>query len=166
MGYFADILGTLKTTFKIGKASLSSSGLTTARSIALQDLSGTLALLTDVTGVVSTSLTAYEALSAGDWVSIYSDSGTAKWRKANATGSGYRTDGFVLSSVSSGASATGFHVGVNTAVSGQTVGPIFLSTTAGVGSSSVPSTGNLLQRIGFALSPTSVLFRSDLPVNT
>lgn len=45
MGRFADMLGTLAQTFKIGHATLDASGLTAARTLALQDAAGTLALL-------------------------------------------------------------------------------------------------------------------------
>ena len=50
MGFFADILGTLRSTFKVGQATFSSSGLTAARSFALPDLAGTLALASQIGG--------------------------------------------------------------------------------------------------------------------
>lgn len=44
MGVFADFLGTLRTSFKVGKSSLSSVSLTADRTHTLPDISGTLAL--------------------------------------------------------------------------------------------------------------------------
>lgn len=109
-------------------------------------------------------LTATESLSAGDWVNVWNSSG-AKVRKADATVSGKEAHGFVLSAFSNGASATVYFEGMNTGVTGQTPGVIFLSTTAGQGSSTAPSSsGNVVQRIGFATSATSVNFQSQSPI--
>ena len=44
MGIFLDLIGTLRTSLRVAKATLDASGLTSARSIALQDAAGTLAL--------------------------------------------------------------------------------------------------------------------------
>ena len=55
--------------------------------------------------------------------------------------------------------------GTNTAVTGQTPGAVFLQTTAGAGGSTVPSaTGNVVQRIGTAISATAVNFERGTPV--
>jgi hypothetical protein len=44
VGYYADILGTLRSAFRVNKATLDASGLTVARSFTFPDQSGTLAL--------------------------------------------------------------------------------------------------------------------------
>lgn len=101
---------------------------------------------------------ASEALSAGAWVNVH-NSGGARVRNADATVAGKETDGFVLAAVSSGGNATVYFEGTNNQVTGQTPGPVFLQTTPGVGGATVPSTaGNVVQRLGVAVSATEVNF--------
>jgi hypothetical protein len=108
------------------------------------------------TGVI----TASENLAAGDFVNIWNSTG-AKARKADATVAGKEAMGFVLSAVLSGASATVYFEGSNTGVTGQTPGPVYLSTTAGIATTTPPSAaGNVVQPIGFAISTTVVNFQS------
>ena len=115
-------------------------------------------------GADTAAITTSEALAAGDYVNIWNSTG-AKARKADATVAGKESHGFVLASVASGATATVYFEGPNTAVTGQTPGPVFLSTTAGVGSSSAPSgSGNVVQRLGVATSATSVNFEAQSPI--
>ena len=111
------------------------------------------------------SITASEALAAGDYVNVYNSSG-AKCRKADASTSGKEAHGFVLSAVSQNNSATVYFEGSNTQVTGMTPGVVFLSaTTPGLGTSTAPSsTGNVVQRIGFATSATCVNFQSMSPI--
>ena len=67
--------------------------------------------------------------------------------------------------MTSGANGTVYFEGTNTGVSGQTPGPVFLSTTAGGATAAAPSAaGNVVQRIGFAVSATSINFQSQTPV--
>src|SRR5574343_48644 len=114
------------------------------------------------------AITASENLAAGDFVNVWSDTGTAKVRKADATTSGKEAHGFVLSSVTLGNPATVYFEGSNTAVSGVSPGVVYLSTTAGLSTSSVSgyTGGNVIQRIGFATSTTSINFQSELPLVT
>ena len=112
------------------------------------------------TAVITTS----EAVASGDFVNIWNSSGV-KVRKADATVSGKEAMGFVLTGVGSGASATVYFEGANTAVTGQTVGPVFLSTTAGLATSTAPSgSGNAVQHLGIAISATSINFEADRPI--
>lgn len=110
-------------------------------------------------------MVASEALAAGNWVNVWSDAGAFKVRKADATVAGKEVDGFVLAAVSSGANATVYFEGTNNQVTGQTPGAVYLQTTAGSGGSTVPSaTGNVVQRIGAAVSATEVNFERGAPV--
>lgn len=116
-------------------------------------------------GADTASILASEAIAAGNWVNIYNNSGTPNVRKADATTAGKEMHGFVLSAVSSGANATVYFEGTNTAVTGQTGGPVFLSTTAGTGTATAPSgSGNVVQRIGYATSGTAVNAQSENPI--
>jgi hypothetical protein len=68
-------------------------------------------------GADTASITASEALAAGDLVNIYDSTG-AKCRKADASTSGKEAHGFVLAAVESAASATVYFEGSNTQVTG------------------------------------------------
>lgn len=110
-------------------------------------------------GADTAVIVASESLANGDWVSVWNDAGTPKVRKADATSAGKAADGFVLASVTAAANATVYFEGTNTGVTGQTAGAVYLQTTAGAGGSTVPSTaGNVVQRIGVAVSATAVNF--------
>lgn len=115
-------------------------------------------------GADTSTISASETLAAGDWVNVWNNSG-AKVRKADATTAGKEAHGFVLAAVTSGNPATVYFEGTNTQVSGQTPGPVFLQTTAGVGGPTVPSaSGNVVQQIGVAVSATAVNFERSTPV--
>lgn len=115
-------------------------------------------------GADTATITASEALAAGDLVNVWNSSG-AKVRKADATTAGKEAHGFVLASVSSGATATVYFEGTNTSVSGLTPGVQYLGTTAGGSVGTAPSgSGNAVQRVGFATSATSLNFQSQPPV--
>lgn len=113
-------------------------------------------------GADTAVVAASENLAAGDYVNIWSDIGTFKARKADATTAGKIAHGFVLSAVTAPANATVYFEGTNTQVTGQTPGTVFLSTTPGVGTATAPAaTGNAVQRIGVAVSATAVNFDSQ-----
>jgi hypothetical protein len=98
-------------------------------------------------GGASIALPATEALAAGAIVNIWSSSGVASVRNANATDATKLPSGFVNAAVSSGGTATVFFPGqMVTGVSGLTIGaPVFLSTTSGGVTPTAPSaSGNLV----------------------
>jgi hypothetical protein len=99
-----------------------------------------------------------ENLTAGDWVNIWNDSGTLKVRKADATAAGKEADGFVLANVTSPADATVYFNGINTQLSGLTLGShYFLATTPGGETTTAPSAnGNVVQYLGKAISATEI----------
>jgi hypothetical protein len=116
-------------------------------------------------GALFTTVTTSEALSAGNLVNLWNSSGL-KARRANATTTGLTADGYVLANVGSGATATVYLNGVNTAATGLTVGaPVYLAASAGGATATAPSTaGNLSQRVGKALSATSYIFHPLTPI--
>lgn len=115
-------------------------------------------------GADTATITTSEALSAGDFVNIWNSSG-ARARKADATVAGKEAMGFVLAAFGSSVSATVYFEGMNTGVTGQTPGPVFLSATPGLATATAPSAaGNVVQRIGFAVSASAVNFQSQPPV--
>jgi hypothetical protein len=108
-------------------------------------------------------IAASENLAAGDFVNVWNDGGTAKARKADATTDGKQAHGYVLDSVTSGADATVYFEGSNTQVSGATPGPVFLATSAGGFTATAPSaSGNVVQRLGVAVSATVINFERTL----
>lgn len=129
-------------------------------------------IATDVTGRIDPSLMpvgvgadtqsvqASENLASGDFVNIHIVSGNFRVRKADGSTVNKEADGFVLAGVVSPAMATVYVAGVNTAITGATAGPAYLSGTAG-GFATVPpvGTGKTSQRIGTATSATTIAFQ-------
>lgn len=106
-----------------------------------------------------------ENLSAGDFVNIYNDAGTAKCRKADATTAGKEAHGFVLDSVTAPDPAVVYFEGTNDQLSGLTPGVQFLDTTAGLPTSTPPATsGNIVQKIGIATSATTLNVECNNPI--
>jgi hypothetical protein len=117
-------------------------------------------------GADSKILPASENLAAGDLVNVWNDSGTAKARKADATTAGKEANGFVLSAVTLGNNATVYFDGTDTQLAGLTPGSVYyLATTAGGIATAPPSGyGNVLQRVGRALSATELTFEPGEPI--
>lgn len=117
-------------------------------------------------GPDTASIEAAENLSAGDFVNIYNATGTTKVRKADATTNGKEANGFVLDAATLGESVLVYFEGRNTQLTGLTGGEIyFLSTTAGSVTDTPPSTaGNVVQRVGRAISATELSFESTQPI--
>lgn len=108
-------------------------------------------------------ITASESLAAGDLVNIWNNAGTVRVRKAHGNEAGYQVHGFVLAAVAANALATVHFSGINDQCSDLTIGEQYLSTTPGKSSAIPPSTNGLvLQTVGVAVSPTTLIFdRSD-----
>lgn len=108
-------------------------------------------------GADTATVAATENLAAGDFVNLYNSSG-AKCRKADASTAGKHAHGFVLAAVTSGQNATVYFEGTNTQVSGATPGDVYLSASTPGGFTSTPpsSAGNVVQRLGIAVSATAI----------
>jgi hypothetical protein len=107
---------------------------------------------------------ASENLASGDLINLWNDSGTLKARKADATAAGKEADGFVLAAVTSPADATVYLEGMNTGVSGLTIGAFYFLSAAspGLPTATAPTgSGNVVQSIGKATSATSLQFEPD-----
>lgn len=144
-----------------------SAGVANAGDIVALDDTGRIDATLMPTGIgAETSIVqATEALAAGNWVNVYDVTGAPRVRKADATVAGKACNGFVLAAVASGANATVYTDGINNQVSAQTAGDVYLQTTPGLGGSVAPSAaGNVLQRVGTAMSATAVVFDYDRPI--
>lgn len=116
-------------------------------------------LLPTGVGPDTLTVTASEALSAGDFVNVH----TGGVRKADASAAGKETDGFVLDAVSSGQPATVYFEGRNTALTALTVGSRYYlsATTPGAVTTTPPTgSGNVVQFIGRASEATSIAFEA------
>lgn len=156
--------GVLDLTIVNGKTS--SAGAGDASKVVALDAAGRIDATMMPVGVVADTqiITTSEALAAGDWVNIHNSTG-AKARKADATVAGKHAHGFVLAAFGSAVAATVYFEGTNTAVTGQTPGDVFLSTTAGLGAAAAPTgSGNVVQRVGVATSATTVNFERTQPI--
>ncbi len=112
-------------------------------------------------------LPASENLAAGDFVNIWTDTGVAKVRKADASTSGKEADGFVLSAVTSGNNATVYFEGTNTQMTGLTPGGAYFlsaSTPGGVASAAPSGSGNVIQKVGKATSTTAINVEMAEPI--
>lgn len=140
----------------------SSSGVGDADKVIKTNGSGVLdpTLLPAGVGADTKVRTASEALTAGNIVNIWNDTGTAKARKADATATGKRAVGFVLANVSSDNPATVYFEGTITGLTSLTPGATyFLDTTAGGITTSPPTgSGNVVQVVGVAISDTELSF--------
>lgn len=109
-------------------------------------------------------LTTSEIIASGALINIWDSTG-AKARNADATIAGKEAMGFCLTGAGSGAAITVYFEGSNTSVTGLTPGAQFLLTTPGLCGTTAPSgSGNVVQRVGFATSATSMNFQSQPPV--
>ena len=116
-------------------------------------------------GADTASIATSENLSAGDLVNIYDATGTPTARKADATTAGKEAHGFVLAATTSPAAATVYFEGSNTGVAALTAGNQFLSTTAGLSSSTAPSgSGNVVQKVGVATAAAVLNFEAGQPI--
>lgn len=150
------------------EALVTSTGAGDAGKIVATDSTGKLdqSLMPVGMGADTKILPASENLAAGNKVNIWNDAGTAKVRKADATTAGKEADGFVLEAVSLGNNATVHFDGTNTQLSGLTPGAVYyLATTAGQITDTPPSgSGNVVQRVGRALSATELSFEPGQPI--
>lgn len=116
-------------------------------------------------GADTATVTTSEILADGDFVNIHNVAGAFRVRKADATVAGKEADGFVLAGFAAAAPALVYFEGPNTHVSGQTPGAVYLQTTAGQAGATVPNTaGNVVQRMGVAVSATVIDFERGTPV--
>lgn len=166
--YIARVAGKMKQVAAV----VISQGASSDGAIVALDAQGKLdaSVLPSGIGVNTVSATASEALSADDMVNIYDNAGTVSVRKADATGTGKQSHGFVKAAFASGAAVTIYTSGsIVTGVSGLTTGEsVYLSKTAG-GATSTPlsdtgETGNTHQVLGKAVSATSFIFEPEEPI--
>lgn len=139
----------------------SSAGAGDAGKIPALDGSGKLALnmMPSGIGAAVKSIVASEALSAGNLVNIWNDSGTPKIRKADAS-TNKPANGYVLAGVASAASGDVYFEGEISGLSGLTAGKMYLSTTVpgGMQTTIATASGHIVQAVGWATSATSIDF--------
>ena len=151
------------------EALVTSSGASDAGKLIALDSSGKIdeSVLPTGIGAETKTLPASEALSAGDFINFWDDSGTLKVRKADASTTGKQADGFVLAAVDTDANATVYTAGINNQLTSLTGGPVmFLSaSTAGDATATAPgASGNVVQQVGIRLSATEIAFEPSRPV--
>lgn len=139
----------------------SSIGAADADKLIATDASGKLdaSFLPAGIGASTVVVQASEALSAGDYVDIYTSAGESRVRKADAA-TLKAADGFVKAAVANGANATVYPLGeLNSQHVGLTPGTdYFLSVTTpgGVQTDAPTAGGQLWQRLGVAISATEL----------
>lgn len=108
-------------------------------------------------------LVASEALSAGNLVNVWSSAGTEAVRKADATTEGKPCDGYVLDTVTSGATVSVYFGRKITGLTGIVPGArYYLSKTpGGFTATPVSGVGAVDQLIGKGISATEIAFEPD-----
>jgi len=126
-----------------------------------------LSVLPDGVGAATQIIGASEALSAGNFVNIWSDAGEVKVRLADNS-NGRQADGYVLDAVASGADATVYPLdGTNAELIGLTPGAEYwLGTAGGVTDTPLLESDNanankISQYLGKAKSPTELITTDD-----
>lgn len=151
----------------ITNAKNASAGAGDAGKLAALDASGRLdnTMMPVGIGADTALILTSEALAAGNLVNVYNNAGTANARKADSTTVGKEAHGFVLAAFGSATTATIYFEGTNTGVTGLTPGPQFLQITAGLPGSAAPTAaGNVVQRVGLAVSATALNFEPSDPI--
>lgn len=142
------------------EAIVASVGVADAGKIVALDNAGKLSLtfLPDGVGRDILTMPAFETLAADDFVNVFSDAGTLKARKADASQSARFAVGYVKSAVTSGANADVYFTGTISGSSLTVGAEYFLSaTTAGKPATTVVTTaGQLCQKVGVATSTTQI----------
>ena len=134
----------------------------TANAIVAADSTGRIDASMMPVGIGAEIVTAVasEAMSAGAFVNMYSNSGVLNARNADCTTNGKKAHGFVIAAVASGGTASVYTVSqVNTQLTGLVAGTDYFLSTIGSISATPPSTaGNLVQQLGVAGSTTTLVF--------
>lgn len=159
--YIAQVLGRLKEI----TATVMSAGAADDGKIVALDSTGKLhvSLLPAGIGADVTLVAAFENVSAGDFLSIFNDTGTAKARKADASTEGKEAIGYTLSAVTAGQMVTVYHEGSNNGLTGLVPGTRYYlsdSTPGGFTATPVTGTGKVSQYLGTASSTTALVFEA------
>jgi hypothetical protein len=116
-------------------------------------------------GATTITATASTAISAGQLVNIYNNSGTVTIKPADSTSAGSQANGFCNVAIASSATGTVCLSGLVTGLSGLTTGTVMYLGTVGAVTATAPSTsGNVIQPVGTAASTTSMEFVPDYPI--
>jgi hypothetical protein len=144
----------------------SSAGNTDANKVVATGSDGklSLSLMPSGVGAATLALTATEALSAGNFVNIWDDTGISKVRKADAT-NGRTANGFVLNAVAQDATAIITLQGLNSGLSGLVAGKKYYLAASGSVDDDAPSiSGQIIQELGIATSATTINFEYDTAI--
>jgi len=161
--YIQQVAGTLTEIVPIS----ATTGLTDASKVVQTDATGKLDKSLMPVGIApdTFSVLASEDLLAGDFVHIYDNAGTANVRKADATLPGKHAMGYVTVGVTTGSNAQVYFEGMNSNQVGLTIGKVYLATTAGLATNTVPTTaGQILQVLGNAFNATQVNLELGEPI--
>lgn len=117
-------------------------------------------------GADTATLTASEALTAGAFINVWNNAGTPSVRNADGSAGangGKPADGFVLVGAAASSQVLVYFAGINTSVTGQVAGPVYLSATTAGGTANTGATaaGQTFQQVGTALSATSIQFENE-----
>lgn len=144
-----------------------SAGAGDAGKIPALDTAGRMASNMMPLGIVpeTVSFVAFEDLTAGNNVNLFLSSGVLKGRKADNSNA-RQAHCFVNAAVATAATGVGYTEGVNSDLSGMTIGVEQMLGTSGGRTESVPSAGatTIVQHLGIAKSATELIFDPKQPI--
>lgn len=112
----------------------------------------------------SKTFEAYEPIGANELVNQFTVGAITYVRRARGDVAGFEAIGFIKEVALVGQPVTVYYEG-SMITTGLTPGPQFLSTTPGQCSGSVLSgVGQVVQRVGYAISDTELVFQYNLPI--
>lgn len=117
----------------------------------IQYTSGAWSAFPDVTSLLAVTLTASEAIAAGDFVHIWDDAGTPKVQLADGTNPLKFANGYAPAAAAAAAPCQALPLaGLNSAVSPAATGEVWLSVTVpgGYQTAAPATTGQLIQSLG------------------
>jgi hypothetical protein len=117
-------------------------------------------------GATAVTATASAAISAGMLINLWSNAGVLSVRPADSTAAGSPADGYATAAIANGATGTvNLGQGIITGLTGLTLGAEYFLGTVGALVAVAPSAaGNVVQRVGRAVSATSLDFQAYAPV--
>lgn len=122
----------------------------------------TLASLSTLLGILNGSaVQASEAITAGQFVNVYSSGGSTRVRKASALDPALFANGYALANIASGATGLVIFGGLNLATTvGAPASEVWLSDTTPGGWTTTPpsASGSILQPLGAALPGVGIFF--------
>lgn len=116
-------------------------------------------------GLVTATLTASETITAPALLNVWNNGGSVNVRNADNSVAGKEAHAYAKANAVSTGSVTAYFNGILTGLSGLTGGYAYLGATGAVTSTAPTTSGQTVQRVGPAISATSIVFAPQTSIN-